>query len=804
MWPETVTTKVPQSQINVSLPTLAILIQVYSFRKAYESMKACPVTFNHPSEAIQLNGFGPKTCADLTEKLKAHCAANGLPTPKKPSAKNRKRVSGDDLADVEEPAPPKRRRKIKPYVPGRRTGAYAIVLALSSVPEDSLQTLTKTQVIELAQPHCDSNFTEPDPGKYYTAWNSINTLVNKDLVQERGRPLRKYALTEEGWDVAKRIRQVEAREGGDISEHVINERITASTIEPGRKNEGVASKRKVVASSSEQGRKPAKNDTTYGGFDDLDGEDSSDWERWPSVENHHKHSPKVKASNFWMEYETARSWATHATFGDLNKENVEEVDDFSFSPLRTQPSTSATYSPLHSAGIQQSGYRIGGAPIDKFGTFDPAPRVRGPSKPKSKPPPNIVEILSSPEPVEKRPCSSKDARALKTISGNHPPPSARNKTPSSKAVTSADSNASANANSLPKDPHRPIPTTTSTFTSTSTSTTTATTTSPALPTFTPIILPPGSFTIRLILDNREVKSKASRDGIQKCLQDRGIDPLVRPLPLGDIFWVAEVHSPLTHLAPFNHGGDDPATAEIALDYIVERKRLDDLVGSITDGRFSEQKHRLRRSGVQNVIYLIEEVALSPEKQQRFADAISSAIASTQVVNGFFVKQTQCLDESIKYLVRMTHLLKSRYEGKPLRVIPTRALDSSTYLPLLKQLQTQGKGNHNITFPAFASMASKSEGLTLRDVYLKMLMCTRGISGEKAMAIQKHWRTPQEFIRAFEEAGGGGCGAKETTDTARAKKARDTLVESKLGGSLVGKNKIKGALSRKVAEIWGEP
>ncbi|MDI1492310.1 MAG: Crossover junction endonuclease mus81 [Ramalina farinacea] len=768
-------------------------------------MKACPVTFSHPSEAIQLNGFGPKTCADLTEKLKAHCAANGLPTPKKPSAKNRKRVSGDDLADVEEPAPPKRPRRIKPYVPGRRTGAYAIVLALSSVPEDSLQSLTKTQVIELAQPHCDSDFTEPDPGKYYTAWNSINTLVNKDLVQERGRPLRKYALTEEGWDVAKRIRQVEAREEGDISEHVATERITSSTIEQRSKIGEIASKRKNVTSSSGQRINPAQNRTTYAGFDDLNGEDSSDWERWPSVEGHHEFGPKVKstAPTHMREHKTARSWATHA-LGDFDEENFEEVDRFSFSPLHTQPSASTSQSPQRSSGDQQLGYRLGGAPTDKFGTFDPAARVREARKPKFKPPPNIVEILSSPEPVEKRSGSSKDARALRAISGNHPPPSARHKTTSLKPKSFTDSNASIKTNILPKDPPRPVPTTTNI--------TNTTTISPALPTFTPITLPPGSFTVRLILDNREVKSKASRDGIQKSLQDRGIDPLVRPLPLGDIFWVAELHSPLTHLAPFNHGGDDPATAEIALDYIVERKRLDDLVGSITDGRFSEQKHRLRRSGVQNVIYLIEEVALSPEKQQRFAEAISSAIASTQVVNGFFVKQTRCLDESIKYLVRMTHLLKSRYEGKPLQVIPTRALDSATYLPLLKQLKLRGECNNNITFPAFASMASKSEGLTLRDVYLKMLMCTRGISGEKAMAIQKHWRTPQEFIRAFEEAGagtgagggggGGRGGAKESTDATR-KKARDTLVESKLGGSMVGKTKIKGALSRKVAEIWGD-
>jgi crossover junction endonuclease MUS81 len=48
-------------------------------------MKACPLVFQHPSEAQQLNGLGPKLCDRLTEKLKAYCEENGLPMPEGPS-----------------------------------------------------------------------------------------------------------------------------------------------------------------------------------------------------------------------------------------------------------------------------------------------------------------------------------------------------------------------------------------------------------------------------------------------------------------------------------------------------------------------------------------------------------------------------------------------------------------------------------------------------------------------------------------------------------------------------------------------
>lgn len=47
-------------------------------------MKACPLKFNHPAEAQQLHGLGPKLCDRLTDKLKAHCAENGLPMPEIP------------------------------------------------------------------------------------------------------------------------------------------------------------------------------------------------------------------------------------------------------------------------------------------------------------------------------------------------------------------------------------------------------------------------------------------------------------------------------------------------------------------------------------------------------------------------------------------------------------------------------------------------------------------------------------------------------------------------------------------------
>lgn len=554
------------------------------------------------------------------------------------------------------------------------------------MPEESLQSLSKKELIELAQPHCEASFSVPsESGKFYTAWNSMTTLVNKDLVQEKGRPLRKYALTEDGWEVARRIKAVKAGE-------VVGEAT-------GKRNKGV--------------NMPSRSESMI---------QAEDADRFLDLED------------------------------DLEDEQ----------PMRQLPmsSTLTTSNKRLEKTSSPSGQRLGGAPIDKYGTF---------SKPKTQEPPvsskrNIVELLSSPEPetAPDRPWASsvfdQDSRSLTSRSSSKPFQQTSN-APSSTHLQAT------NKTSMP--PARPLD---RNFT---------------LPTFEPICLAPETFTVHLVLDNREVRTKDDRDYIADELTKKGTKPLVRPLELGDFFWVAKCHDP-DLLSRYGEEG-----SEICLDWIVERKRLDDLVGSITDGRFQEQKFRLRKSGVKNVIYLIEEFSLSTEKSTKFHEAIQSAIASTQVVNGYFVKRTVKLDETIRYLARMTKMLKSLYESKPLYLIPTNALTPTTYLPLLTHLRTHPSHidkTYHITYPSFASLSSKSDTLTLRDVFLKMLMCTRGISGDKALAIQKHWGTPRAFVDAFE-----GCGSQ---------KEREAMIETRLGG-MVGRAKIKGVLGTKVATVWGE-
>lgn len=317
-------------------------------------------------------------------------------------------------------------------------------------------------------------------------------------------------------------------------------------------------------------------------------------------------------------------------------------------------------------------------------------------------------------------------------------------------------------------------------------------------TVTPINLPPDSFTIQLVLDTREVRTSKDRDYIANELIKKGVEPEVRALELGDAMWVAKFKDPGFLSRHGEEGGD-----EVMLDWIVERKRLDDLVGSIKDGRFHEQKFRLRRSGTKNVIYLIEEFNISHDSSSasasKYQEMVASAIAATQVVNGYFVKKTRNLDDSIRYLARMTSILRKMYEppdprsAQPshtsLALLPSRQISSTqTYLSILDNLRAQNPSvTYGVTFPTFSAITSKSDVLSLRDVFLKMLMCTRGVTGDKAIEIQRRWQTPRALVEAF-----------EPLDPSE----REIMVSERMK-TLVGRKKVAKGLSKKVAEVWGD-
>ena len=83
-------------------------------------------------------------------------------------------------------------------------------------------------------------------------------------------------------------------------------------------------------------------------------------------------------------------------------------------------------------------------------------------------------------------------------------------------------------------------------------------------------------------------SKSSSKSLLPDLIKNGVTCDLRLLNVGDLLWVArEKAAPGASLGMM--GNAQPPRRELVLNYIVERKRLDDFVSSMIGGRMKEQK-----------------------------------------------------------------------------------------------------------------------------------------------------------------------------------------------------------------------
>lgn len=642
----------------------------------------------------------------------------------------------DDDGGGDTPTNLKRPRKMKEYIPAYRSGGYALLVALHRAGNDML---TKEQLIDMAQSYCDSSFTAPsDPSKHYTAWASMKTLTEKNLVYCQGRPKR-YCLTDVGDQVA-----AATTAGGDpaaCGAGGLSAQGGAAADEISPRASGRNANTTITSRRLDQNRPPGRAPPRLGGTLPLPDSDDE--------ENFRRIAERVQASR-------AQSGEPSGLMTDpVNQRNrlkaLYSGRSLEYGKDRPTPLEDRLILREERPILRERKLRPLSIDIEDLTNSPPPPRPSalsafGKSDSNIQTTTHDVNTKSLPAalcipPTYKPPTSTSFSRT-RPISGPsqhlQPPPPAR----------------SASIQPPPARSRSQQPTNL-----------------PNFPFFVPEVLQPGTFTIHLLLDNREVRAKNDRDYIQNTLSAAGVIPLTRALSIGDAMWIA-----CERFLP---------NREIVLDYIVERKRLDDLVASIKDGRFHDQKFRLTKSGVRNVTYIIEDYNIGDIGNMR--ESIETAISSTQVVNGFFVKRTAKLDDTIRYLVRMTKMLEEIYTRQPLPLIPSNLVESRTYPALLRHL--------DMTFPAlrlyptytdFSSLMSKSGVLTLRDVYLKMLMCVRGVSVEKAVEIQKLYPTPKLLVEAYEACGGD-------------KEKLDMIMKSLEG--CVGRKKVSGALSGKIAEVW---
>uniref|UniRef100_A0A673HIB5 Crossover junction endonuclease MUS81 n=1 Tax=Sinocyclocheilus rhinocerous TaxID=307959 RepID=A0A673HIB5_9TELE len=269
-------------------------------------------------------------------------------------------------------------------------------------------------------------------------------------------------------------------------------------------------------------------------------------------------------------------------------------------------------------------------------------------------------------------------------------------------------------------------------------------------------LPPGSYDIVLCVDVIETTGGSSgrKQELVKELQRNCVTFDIRKLNVGDFLWVAR-----EKVTPVPGQLRPPVGKELVLDYIIERKRMDDLCGSIIDGRFREQKFRLKRCGLRKPIYLVEECGSAAAHLSLPESTLQQAIVNTQVVDGFFVKRVQDVKESAAYLTIMTRYLQKLYH-----VCFT-----------VKSIELE----------EFNYGAIKNKCQTVREVFARQLMQISGVSGDKAAAVLEHYSTVSSLLQAYDQ-----CSSESE---------KEKLLSSIKYGKL--KRNLGPALSRTIYQLY---
>ncbi|PTN20209.1 Mus81p [Saccharomyces cerevisiae] len=286
----------------------------------------------------------------------------------------------------------------------------------------------------------------------------------------------------------------------------------------------------------------------------------------------------------------------------------------------------------------------------------------------------------------------------------------------------------------------------------------------------------GDFEVFPIIDHREIKSQSDREFFSRAFERKGMKSEIRQLALGDIIWVAK---------------NKNTGLQCVLNTIVERKRLDDLALSIRDNRFMEQKNRLEKSGCEHKYYLIEETMSGNIGNMN--EALKTALWVILVYYKFSMIRTCNSDETVEKIHALHTVISHHYSQKDLIVIfPSDLKSKDDYKKVLLQFRREfeRKGGieccHNLE--CFQELMGKGDLKTVGELTIHVLMLVKGISLEKAVAIQEIFPTLNKILMAYKT-----CSSEEEAK----------LLMFNVLGDAPGAKKITKSLSEKIYDAFGK-
>lgn len=194
--------------------------------------------------------------------------------------------------------------------------------------------------------------------------------------------------------------------------------------------------------------------------------------------------------------------------------------------------------------------------------------------------------------------------------------------------------------------------------------------------------------IKIVIDSREKKSNQDRNFFQAYFSSKGIQNQTRFLSLGDFVWVRN---------------------EKLIDVIVERKQTSDFASSVSDGRFRDQKNRLKSLGF-TVFYLVENLKVDEERRKH----INKCLLEVQT-QGFVLIETESIQETAQVLEKIDHKIRS--------------IDLESRMPM--------------SYGSFLDEGSKNN-MKVQDMLLIAFSSVKGLSKDFAIVLSEKYKTISNF------------------------------------------------------------
>ncbi|KAH9496133.1 Crossover junction endonuclease mus81 [Bulinus truncatus] len=772
----------------------------HTYSKALKTLKKFPLTLETGKDCRLLQNFGEKICNMLDEKLLEYKKKNGISLlstfsqvqeqmekikePKRNDIKNTKEknssINGNknftslhqraslkdshtsgikvfsgvheisDNSDIDQGAPPPKRpvRRStsggREYIPSYRSGPYALVLTLyrQTKNPDFKGYMFKAELAQAAQSLCDKSFTKPDAGSRYTAWSSVTTLIKKGYLNKISSPA-KYSLTDTGVMLGQRLEQAENQMGQSLCEPEQNVNISSNGCLSSDKLEN---REEILLSSDDEFNEKA--DINFSADVLIENEDIKYSEGSPVRRRTHSLSPspvsEIVSSKINEQKKKAQgeSSSDHLKSTELFPNEILEVSDDSDSDhekglghinvvIKNKSFLNDDELPDLDLPLSKRLLLAGGVTSDLLSnhytkSYDSVTTKEAIDKKKED------TRLHSNTALE----DHKDAKSLSTVSSkvntNKLPNHTEVKYAKPRCLSDENKPTSGIITSLISDFRNG-----STKSAAESSIKTNSLSNLGNSMFT---LEPGNFEIILCLDNREFYGRNSSKTLLPDLIKCGIHCDLRLLHVGDILWIArEIVRPEI---------DRAEPRELVLNYVIERKRLDDLVKSIVDGRMKDQKCRLKYCGLSEAIILIEEYG-SIQNFSISEERIKQSIVNSQIIDGFKVKMCSGSEAVVTYLATMTRFLQKHFSTKRLHAI------SLDHIRLLHDQQHIMKKEHYlIPFNVFNENSVKQKDLTVKEMFIKQLFQIPGISADRAKAVTNIYPTLSLLMEAYENCKDG--------------------------------------------------